>query len=312
MKDEMFPFHHRLLSPTAIGALVSSYRSHAIRILSQFTPPKPSEPTSLIKLLHPQMYDSAILAFMGDSYPTHASYPLFLKFDDAFPLLAAGFMPNFVTAPGRKVREQLADVTERWIEERWNANNGGMDETSSELVKWLILESRQEGYSTRDTALLVNSDVWALQANSTWACFWVVALMLQQPEGLAPLYQELDDAVKTFRKSDTEPPSPKSISNFLASASLPLLASVISETLRYTTSSSSIRRVVETDGATLAGYTFEKDDELVCVTRTLHHSAEMYDDPMTFKPTRFVGEAKDKTGKFWNPFGGGVSMCEGR
>ncbi|KDR67461.1 hypothetical protein GALMADRAFT_258407 [Galerina marginata CBS 339.88] len=307
MKEELFAYHHRLLAPTAIGSLISSYEQQTLRVLTSFNSP---ENTSLVRFLHPQMYDSAILAFMGVTFPTATSYPLFLAFDNAFPLLAAGFMPDFVTSTGRKVRSQLTDVIQQWLKEHWDAEKGERDESASDLVKRMVDDSRAAGYSDRDVAGVLLTDLWALQANSTWACFWVIAFMLQQPSGLDPLYEEIGDALEGFNAKDVEPTSSSLLATILA-APLPLLTSTITETLRFTTSSSSIRRVVDTEGAYLAGYTFEKDDELVCVTRTVHQNAELYEDPLVFKPDRYLKD-KDKAGRFWNPFGGGVSMCEGR
>jgi cytochrome P450 len=54
--------------------------------------------------------------------------------------------------------------------------------------------------------------------------------------------------------------------------------------LRFTTSSASVRRVTQPEGASLTGYTFEKDDELICFTRTIHLNGDLYDEPLVFKP----------------------------
>jgi cytochrome P450 len=304
MKDEFFVYHQRLLAPTAIGSLTSSYAQQTLRILSSFNPP---QSTSLVQFLHPQMYDSAMLAFMGTTFPTTTSYHLFLAFDNGFPLLAAGFLPNFLTSSARKARSQLTDVIQQWLEEHWNAEKGDCDESACELVKRMVDDSRAAGYNDRDVAGHLLTDLWALQANSTWACFWVIGLMLQQQSGLRPLYEELDASLDMFKA--THEPSSSFLSTFILTTPLPLLTSTITETLRFTTSSSSIRRVVDPEGAYLAGYTFEKDDELVCLTRSVHQNTELYEDPLVFKPGRYLGEDK---GRFWNPFGGGVSMCEGR
>jgi cytochrome P450 len=310
MQDELFTYHHRLLTPTAIGDLTSSYAKQISHLHASINLPPT---TSLNNLIVPQMYDSSMLAFMGTTFPTTTSYPLFLAFDKTFPLLAAGFMPDFVTYSGRKLRSQLTDVIQQWLEERWNAEQGERDESACELVKKMVDDSRAAGYNDRDVAALLLTDLWALQANSTWACFWVVAFMLQQPHGLKPLYEELNAALETFKSSNTSTDS--YLSTFLTTASLPLLTSTITETLRFTTSSASIRRVTQPEGASLAGYTFEKDDELICFTRTVHLNSDLYDEPLVFKPGRYkeyLTEEKDKGARFWNPFGGGVSMCEGR
>lgn len=73
------------------------------------------------------------------------------------------------------------------------------------------------------------------------------------------------------------------------------------------------------DGATLGQYTFKEGDTLVCNTRAVHMDPEVYDDPETFRPDRFLrtsveslttfgGEAVNKKPQPFLAFGGGVSQ----
>ena len=77
----------------------------------------------------------------------------------------------------------------------------------------------------------------------------------------------------------------------------------------------SMRAVVGT--ADLGGFTFNQGDEVVCMTRTVHLDPEIHERPDEYIPTRYMTEKKfTKNGRpvvnHSIPWGGGVSMCEGR
>ena len=67
----------------------------------------------------------------------------------------------------------------------------------------------------------------------------------------------------------------------------------------------------------LCGFTFEQGDEIVCMTRMVHLDQEIHERADEYVPTRYMMEKKlTKNGKpvmnHSMPWGGGVSMCEGR
>ena len=159
--------------------------------------------------------------------------------------------------------------------------------------------------------------LWALQANAPLAAYWIIALNLQQPDGLEPLVREVDEAVASWNTTNPTLPlnSHQNAIDFTNQANLPLMNSTIQETLRFATSVMSIRVITET--TELGGYTFNKGDEIVCSARTVHLDPEVHEKPNEYIPTRYMTQSKfTKNGKpvmnHTMPFGGGVSMCEGR
>jgi len=59
----------------------------------------------------------------------------------------------------------------------------------------------------------------------------------------------------------------------------------------------------------IGGWTFPPDVCLIANAYLLHHDADVYPDPYSFRPERFVGE---KPGTYtWIPFGGGRRRCIG-
>lgn len=109
--------------------------------------------------------------------------------------------------------------------------------------------------------------------------------------------------------------SHQGIVDFINKADLPLLNSTVQETLRFATSVMSIRAVVET--TELGGFTFDRGDEVVCMTRMVHLDPEIHERSGEYIPARYMtGKKFTKNGKpvmnHSMPWGGGVSMCEGR
>jgi len=77
----------------------------------------------------------------------------------------------------------------------------------------------------------------------------------------------------------------------------------------------SIRSITGT--TELGGYTFNRGGEIVCSVRTVHLDPEVHEKPNEYIPTRYMTQNKStKDGRpvmnHTMPFGGGVSMCEGR
>lgn len=166
---------------------------------------------------------------------------------------------------------------------------------------------------------MLAADLWALEANAIWAVYWTIVYLLQSPHGIAPVVAEIDRARENW--ISTHPSIPLTASTFPqfledSMADFPLLTSCIHEVLRLTTSTFSIRRV--SNQTEFAGFEFKEGDEIICTTRAVHVDEEIYEDPYQFKMDRFLdGQNKfQKDGKpvpnHLMPFGGGVSMCEGR
>ena len=145
----------------------------------------------------------------------------------------------------------------------------------------------------------------------------MIVLNLQRPDGLKLLVTEVDEAVASWITTNPSLPldSRQNVVDFINQANLPLLNSTIQETLRFSSAAMSIRAVLET--TELGGYTLNQGDQVVCPARPVHLDPEIHERPDEYIPTRYMTLKKStKNGKpVMNhslPFGGGVSMCEGR
>ena len=151
--------------------------------------------------------------------------------------------------------------------------------------------------------------------NAPNARYWLIALNLQREDGLRPLVDEIDQAVTSWKRQHPGQRIEDHLHEFVSTAELPLLASTIQETLRYTTYSMSIRRV--TEPLELGGYRFDMGDEILCVTRSVHLDKEIHENASECDPGRYMKQKKfNKNGKtvanHSMPWGGGVSICGGR
>ena len=151
--------------------------------------------------------------------------------------------------------------------------------------------------------------------NAPNAGYWLIVLNLQREEGLQPLTDEIDEAVLSWKERNPGQNVEDHLYEFISSAKLPLLTSAIQETLRYSTSITPFRRV--TEPAELGGFRFNTGDEIVCETRSIHFDEEIHENAREYDPRRYMTEKKlSKDGKIIPnhsmPWGGGVSMCEGR
>lgn len=111
---------------------------------------------------------------------------------------------------------------------------------------------------------------------------------------------------------------PSAINEWLSSSTttMPLLNSTLQETLRFCSSSSSIRLV--TRDTVLGDKEVRKGERVICPSRPIHLDEEVHECADQYEPARYMDDTVTRTkgGRRVNnhtiPFGGGVSMCEGR
>jgi cytochrome P450 len=198
--------------------------------------------------------------------------------------------------------------------------------------------------SAEQTARVLGTTLWASETNTIWAIYWLIAASLTQPEGLRPLVAEIDASRSKYIKDHPEADILREILhdadanvdtdatchwiNSTSSADLPLLTATIQEVIRLYASGFSKRRV--TQSTTLGGHVLEEGQDVLVVARSVHLDEDIHEDAAKWKPSRYLntkstdstgseslgGKKYRKDGKIVPnhsmPWGGGVSMCEGR
>jgi cholesterol 7alpha-monooxygenase len=270
------------LKGEALGELLSRARERIDALIS----PTGDDVHQLRDVIERVLFVAGADTLFGEGFSTPQVVADFVRFDRAFPLLAAGVPASLL--PGvRPARERLA----------MRLGAYGASGSALHRARSTLLGSR---WSTIEVGRGELSLLWAALANTLPATFWTVAHLLADRAAYDAVTREIR----------------------AAGADGPLLQSAVSEVLRLTSSSLVVRRVdVETTLRLGPGASWPvRRGDLVCVFPYLtHHDPDVYADPDRFRVDRFLGERAlrfEKHGKRLTvplmPFGGGASMCPGR
>ncbi|KAL9629028.1 MAG: hypothetical protein Q9204_005510 [Flavoplaca sp. TL-2023a] len=170
------------------------------------------------------------------------------------------------------------------------------------LIQTLEAETRARGIGSTDIAALLVMTFWVVNGNAYKLCFWVLTHILYVPSLLAATRAEV---LSTVRDSA----SPNELASNLEKCLR--LNAVFNETLRTTTSSSTIRNVVDT--ITVGGKRLHKGNKVLVPYRQLH-----FDDrasgknPQVFDSDPFFDRKELSKSSNFRPFGGGATYCPGR
>ncbi|KAG8932513.1 Cytochrome P450 7B1 [Tulasnella sp. 418] len=312
---------HRTFAPKNISPLVESYASQLYSVIQGSDEIKPAAPgtsieTPLLEFINRIAFIATSRMLFGPTFDTSdEAIAIFDAFDSQVYKASNGYPPALMPS-FRKGREGIKKLFRKYMETPHQP--GSFVAESHEI-------GRDSGWDENDLATLMLGNLWPTMANIPFSAYWAICLSLQHPEGVQPLIDELDTAGAHFM--DSHPELKGNYTDHLAaflqsSPAIPLLSSTISETLRYTTDSYSMRDVI-VDQAQLGPYTVKKGDTIVCVTRGVHMDKnEFGENAEEWIPKRFMRDApvgEDKKGvsgtetQFnWMPFGGGISMCSGR
>ena len=163
--------------------------------------------------------------------------------------------------------------------------------------------------------------LWALQANTIPATFWVLFLAIRDPRARAALTAEVRSVLDAAPKDEAGRPQ----LTRAVLTSLVTLDSAINEALRMTSGSLTIREALEDVTLTLhdgRSLRIRQGERVGIYPYLMHHDPALYDEPGTYRFDRYLdGSGALKKTFLRNgvrirthlmPFGGGVSMCPGR
>ncbi|XP_020137324.2 prostacyclin synthase isoform X1 [Microcebus murinus] len=197
--------------------------------------------------------------------------------------------------------------------------------TRAHRSKWLesYLQHLEEmGVSEEMQARALVLQLWATQGNMGPTAFWLLLFLLKNPEALAAVRGELE---QVLRQAD-QPVSQMTTLPQKALDSMPVLDSVLSESLRLTAAPFITREVVADLAMPMADgreFNLRRGDRLLVFPfLSPQKDPEIHTDPEVFKYDRFLNpdgsEKKDfykdgKRLKHYNmPWGAGHNQCLGR
>ncbi|XP_044100415.1 cytochrome P450 7A1 [Neovison vison] len=236
----------------------------------------------------------------------------FKEFDKIFPALVAG-LPIHVFKTAHHAREKLAEGLRH--------ENLGKRDRISELVRFLNdMLSTLDDMDKAKTHLAI---LWASQANTIPATFWSLFQMIRSPEAMKAATEEVNKTLENAGQKISFDGSPICL-NQMQLNDMPVLDSIIKESLRLSSASLNIRTAKEDFTLHLqdSSYNIRKDDIIALYPQLMHFDPEIYPDPLTFKYDRYLDEnGKTKTTFYSNgvklkyyymPFGSGATICPGR
>lgn len=190
---------------------------------------------------------------------------------------------------------------------------------------WLesyLLHLEEMGVSEEMQARALVLQLWATQGNMGPAAFWLLLFLLKNPEALAAVRKELEQILRRAEQPILQMTTlPQKVLE-----SMPVLDSVLSESLRLTAAPFITREVVVDLAMPMADgreFSLRRGDRLLLFPfLSPQRDPEIYTDPEVFKYNRFLNtdgsEKKDfyKDGKrlknYSMPWGAGHNQCLGR
>jgi cytochrome P450 len=195
--------------------------------------------------------------------------------------LLAAFGSRSITA-SREFHEVMAQV-ESVVLDEVRERRSGPEPADAQDIFWMLERSHIESGTPASEEKMRDELVTMLSDGPTATSLaWVFERLLRHPDKLARLREGLRNGEETY------------------------LDAVVKETLRLCPAVPLVmRRLIEP--MRLGGYTIPRDTIVAPCVYLMHKRPDIYPDPTSFAPERFLDDA---AGTYtWIPFGGGVRRC---
>lgn len=277
--------------------------------LSSTTPTENGEKVELelFKMCRNTMFKASCYAVFGPEFPCDEINDDYKIFENNISTFVKGF-PR-ITNP--KAFDARARVSKHLAEFFNNPEKTGK---SSDLIRSHIqtFQNNANVDTPENRAAYMFGILFASASNVVPAAFWMVAHALAHP-GLA-------DTIRDIIRPHYDPETDSF--NWEELYANEFFKSMISETLRLHSNITNAR-FAESDTDIPIGEhgelkTVKKGEIVIIVSDLIHWDAEVYPDPFTWVPDRFlpsqlgISNKSEKTWKSFTPWGGGMHTCSGR
>jgi sterol 14-demethylase len=279
----------------------------------------PSE-QRLMALVRRAIFWSSAMAIFGPGIVDHETLEDdFERFDDGFELACSG-LPGFMVRPFRAARARVSSALFDSVTRASKPSASGA--AANKLCAQEALEVVSEkwsGASDDDRRAWLLAILWALEANTIPACFWVLTLLARHQEIAARVRSQVDEMLSKLGASRGD--HGEFAVSYAALQEPRLLHKCVREAVRLHPPTTIVRKTVaplEVDGKVVpAGHL------VMLAMAVAHRDARFFPEPERFNPDRWddrlelisppgVAAGEPLPPFCFAAFGGGRYRCPGR
>ncbi|XP_006899296.1 PREDICTED: cholesterol 7-alpha-monooxygenase-like [Elephantulus edwardii] len=317
----------KTLQGDALNPLAEAMLENLQRIMRPSVPAEPKHAAwvteGMYSFCYRVMFEAGYLTLFGEDLTRQESHRAlmlsnldnFKEFDKIFPALVAG-LPIHMFKAAHHAREKLA-------EDLRHENLRKRDRLSDLVSLRMLLNDQLSTFDDMEKAKTHLVLLWASQANTIPATFWSLFHLIRSPEAMKAAAEEVNKTLENAGQKIQFEGNPICLNQTQLNG-MPILDSIIKESLRLSSASLNIRAAKEDFALHIEDKSFNirKDDFIAFYPQLMHLDPEIYPDPLTFKYDRYLDEnGKAKTTFYSNglklkyyymPFGSGATICPGR
>ncbi|KIM45807.1 hypothetical protein M413DRAFT_440844 [Hebeloma cylindrosporum] len=254
----------------------------------------------LSDLIGRPLYTAGCYALFGSTFPFD-TFSDFQALDSNLPQLLTQL--PFIGYRGAHARDRLLSKIADYIEGWWESDGVEEIPEASTTVMQSLTELKASQVSKREAAGALLLLLWGFHSNTWYMLFWLVTHLVVDDKAMAQLTQDLEAARNHQSLPNNESNSP------------PLLESAILETLRWATTSTTVRFAEDDTEIAVNGLRvpINKGEYVMGDVRAVHHDLSTFEDPDQFRIGRYMTK-EDRSAPLPKPmaWGGGKHMCVGR
>ncbi|KAH7858974.1 hypothetical protein Vadar_030028 [Vaccinium darrowii] len=230
--------------------------------------------------------------------PNVADFLPFLKWMDPM-----GIKRNMEHHMGRALKIVAEFVTERVQQKK----HSGTEKVNKDFLD-VLLEYDGDGkegphnISERNVTIIILEMFFAGSETTSSTIEWAMVELLCNPDSMRKVKEEINSIIGLDRKVEE-----KNMDE------LPYLQAVVKETLRLHPPVPLLVPRDATEDSNYMGYEIPKNTQVLVNAWAIGRDAESWDDPLSFKPERFLGKNIEYYGQHFEliPFGSGRRICVG-
>ncbi|PSS34908.1 Cytochrome P450 76A2 like [Actinidia chinensis var. chinensis] len=244
-----------------------------------------------------EFYDAMNKIMEWAGKPNVADFLPFLKWLDP-----AGIKKNMDRDMGRAMK-----IASDFVKERIRQKGSGIEKVNKDFLD-VVLEYKGDGkegqdkISERNATIIVLEMFFAGSETTSSTIEWAMAELLRMPYSMRKVKDEIDQVVGPNRKVEEGDID-----------ALPYLQAVTKETLRLHPVIPLLLPRNSLQDSNYMGYHIPKNTQVFVNAWAIGRDPESWDDPLSFKPERFLGKNIEYKGQHFEliPFGSGRRICVG-